>query len=107
MPLEAHFQALFDGSLDAIGIVDDEGRFLDVNPAACQLYELSRERLLERRLTDFFGTADPAAFGDDWSEFLRRGTLKGERVMTLGDRRKIVELSATAHFSPGRHLGIL
>jgi PAS domain S-box-containing protein len=106
MPREDHFQALFDGSLDAIGIVDDEGRFVDVNPAACRLYEMTREQLLQQRL-DFFGGADPESFRSDWSEFLRRGTLEGERVITVGGRQKTVAISATAHFSPGRHLGIL
>lgn len=36
-------QALFDLSIDAIILIDDEGRYVDVNPAATKLFGYSRE----------------------------------------------------------------
>jgi two-component system, cell cycle sensor histidine kinase and response regulator CckA len=101
---ERQFQALFQSALDAMIILDDDARLVDVNPATSQVFDVPRGELLGRRLDDFF--ADPAGFGSRWSTFLRRGTLKAERVLTVGGREFTVELSATAHFTPGRHLVI-
>jgi len=35
--LEARYQALFETTLDGIMIVDDAGRYVDVNPSLCRL----------------------------------------------------------------------
>jgi len=43
---EARFRALFENSLDAIVIADDAGNYVNVNPAACELFGYSREQLL-------------------------------------------------------------
>jgi PAS domain S-box-containing protein len=40
----------------AIAIADDEGRYVDCNPAACALFGLSKEELLRKKVADF---ADP------------------------------------------------
>src|SRR5260370_29434940 len=47
------FRAVFDGALDAMIVTDDEGRFLEANPAACQLYGLPRAELLKRQVVEF------------------------------------------------------
>lgn len=49
---EARYRSLFEGTAEAILILDGEGRFLDANPAAMRLLAYSREELQERRLDD-------------------------------------------------------
>lgn len=46
---------LFEMTFDAIAIVDQEGRFLDVNRATCQLWGLARPELIGQSLRDFVG----------------------------------------------------
>ena len=41
-------QALFDTTLDAILLADDQARYVDANPAACTLLGYDREELLRR-----------------------------------------------------------
>ena len=46
---EEQFRAVFDGAIDAKVVTDDDGRFLEVNPAACELYGCPRAELLKRK----------------------------------------------------------
>src|SRR5258708_25827057 len=50
---EAQYRAVFDLALDAMIVTDDEGRFLEVNPAACELWGLPRQELVRRNIVDF------------------------------------------------------
>ena len=43
------FQAVFDGAFEAMIISNDEGTYIDVNPAACELVGYTRDELLGRR----------------------------------------------------------
>src|SRR5262249_7516803 len=45
---QRRLQALFDTSLDAILMADDQARYVDANPAACALLGYDREELLQR-----------------------------------------------------------
>ena len=40
------FHAVFDGAFEAMLISDDEGRYVDANPAACELFGRTRDELL-------------------------------------------------------------
>ena len=59
-------QAIFSSSREAIFLADSSGRYLDVNPAAEQLFGYSREELLTHsvhKLTAKTATFDPADAG--------------------------------------------
>jgi two-component system cell cycle sensor histidine kinase/response regulator CckA len=102
---ERQLRALFDGALDAMVIVDDEGRCVQPNPAAGGLFGLPREQLVGRPLADFITEAD---LGAAWKEFRREGTTRGEfRVARPDGSIRFVEYSGTADVLPGRHLGVL
>ncbi|MDX2243245.1 MAG: PAS domain S-box protein [Leptolyngbyaceae cyanobacterium bins.302] len=99
-------QALFDSSLDAMLVADDDGYYLDVNPAACELLGLPKEQLLGKQIRDF--SAQEFDFDQMWQAFLHQGQSKGEfEVVRADGTRRIVEYAATANFMPHRHLSVL
>jgi PAS domain S-box-containing protein len=49
---EARFQGLFEGSIDGLLVVDPDGRYLDANPAMCELTGYSRDELREMQTGD-------------------------------------------------------
>lgn len=49
---EEQFRLLFEKSRDAILIADDDGNFLDVNEAACEIFGYPREQMLDMQVTD-------------------------------------------------------
>ena len=99
-------QALFDNALDAVLIMDSDGGFLDVNPAACALLKLSRDQLKGRCGSDV--TETPSEFHEAWRKFLQQGTYRGHHCVLRSDgERRWIDVSATANFIPGRHLAIV
>jgi len=100
------FQALFNQALDAMAIADDQGQYVEVNPAACRLFGVSREELLGCRISDF---ADlEFDFQEAWRMFLEQGQVKGEfRIRRRDGTIREAEYTATANVIPHRHLSIL
>lgn len=100
------WQALFENALDAIAIADDEGRYVDANPAACALFGVSKEELLRSRMADF---ADPALDVERmWQQFLEQGEMSGEFHLRCPDGTvRDTEIAAVANFIPHHHLSIL
>ncbi|MEP6812721.1 MAG: PAS domain S-box protein [Actinomycetota bacterium] len=103
---EQMFRAVFDNAFEAVLLIDDEGRFVDSNPAACSLFGLSRDELAGRPISEF---AEP---GSDIDDLLRglvtHGEGTGARVLVCSDgSRRNIEYSAKAHVLPGRHLAVL
>jgi PAS domain S-box-containing protein len=99
------FRAVFDGALDAMVIADDEGRYVEVNAAACGLYGLGRSALLGHWIGDFAAPGlDVAA---TWAAFRREGRAKGELHIVRPDGRvRELEFAASADFLPGSHLAV-
>jgi PAS domain S-box-containing protein len=103
---EAQLRAIFSSTLDAIVVADNEGRYVDCNPAAEELFGTSREMLLQRGLRDF--AAAPLAAQAAWDEFLRKGTATGTvRLLRADGVAREVEFAATADVLPGRHVSVL
>jgi PAS domain S-box-containing protein len=102
----SQWQALFDHALEAIFIADDEGHYLDANPAACQLLGMARDDLLQCSIADF---ADPDInVAEVWRQSLKQGQMSGElRLYCPNGQIKDTEFNAISHFVPGRHLSIL
>jgi len=102
---EHQWQALFEHALDAIVIADNEGRYVDVNLAACELFGVSREEFLRLSVADF---TDRDLFNAQWQQFLVQGQMSGEFCLHRRDGTlRQTEFAAIANFIPGRHLSIL
>jgi two-component system, cell cycle sensor histidine kinase and response regulator CckA len=99
------FRAVFDGALDAMVIADDEGRYVEVNAAACGLYGLGRSALLGHWIGDFAAPGIDVA--STWAAFRREGRAKGElRIVRPDGRVRELEFAASADFLPGSHLAV-
>jgi PAS domain S-box-containing protein len=103
---ERRFRAVFEGTLDALVVLDDEGRYLDANPAAAELFGLSRAELIGKRVTDF--ASDDLRVEADWSQFLTGPGRRGEYELVRPDgETRTVAVAATPNVRPGRHLAVL
>jgi PAS domain S-box-containing protein len=47
------YRQVFESSGDPIALVEDDGHFLEANPAACRLLGVDREAILRSRITDW------------------------------------------------------
>jgi len=54
---EPHFATLFALSMDAIVLVNEQGQLIDANSAACTLFGLSHNTLIEQCLSNFIAIA--------------------------------------------------
>jgi PAS domain S-box-containing protein len=96
---EQDLRRVLDTALDAHWVVDPEGRFLDLNPAACELTGYTRDELLARRIFDV--VADDAP--EEVSRRIRRIVEEGSGRFDSSVRRKdgtVVRVSVSVRFNP-------
>lgn len=104
--IQNKFRTVFDESSDAMLIANDDGRYVDANQAAGDLFGLSKARLLGRSIEEFA----PCGFDFEiaWSEFRDSGNDRGTFPLLRPDgTERIVEYSAESDIVPGQHLTIL
>lgn len=103
---DRRLRALFECALDAVVILDDQGTFLEANPAAYRLFGLSRETLLGGKIENFIESG--GEFSRLWqhSELLEDTAVELQLICADGDQRDI-ECVVTGSFLPHRHLLVL
>ncbi len=105
---EQKFRAVWDNTLDAMLLVNDEMQYVDANPAACQLYGVTREELLTRAMTDFVTPEKRDSARISLQKLVKRGARKGHFQMTKADYTlHEIEYSAQANILPGLHLSAM
>lgn len=105
---QQNLQALFDNALDAIMLANDDGFYVDANPAACALLGYSLEQLTRMCIWDLVPEYQQSLAQKEWQEFLTGGKLEGE--ITLQDKNGAtveVGFKAVANIIPGLHLSIM
>ncbi|HWP37798.1 MAG TPA: PAS domain S-box protein [Gemmatimonadales bacterium] len=82
---EQEYRMLMDEAVDAIFVVDQDGRYLDVNRRACELTGYTRDELLRLRTADTYveGERDQAAAR--LAELRKGGALSWERLLRRKD----------------------
>jgi PAS domain S-box-containing protein len=105
---EQPFRAVFDNALEAMLIADDDGNYLDANPAACELFGVTRDELLSSNLGRFVEPGHELEQAQAWRAFLDAGEQKGLfRLYRPDGQIRDLEYNARANILPGRHLSIL
>lgn len=91
---EAHYRTIIEHVADAVFVMDRQGRFLDVNPAACALTGYAREELLRLWVADTYPPEDRGVAADEIAAFKISAPLAFDRRMLRKDGLVIlVELS--------------
>ena len=105
----ARYQALFDTTRDAIVLADDQGRFLQVNPAACALLGRTADELLGRTASSLATGQELQQDVDDLrARLLTLGELTGSLIVPRPDGTTVeTEYQAVAGMQPGVHFLIL
>lgn len=104
---EQRLKALFDHSSDGILLADNQGRYIDANPAACRLLGYTREELLQCNHWQLTPNADWNSAKENWQQFLARGLQSGEyQVQRKDGTITEIEFNAVANIEPGVHLSI-
>ena len=103
---ERLFRAVFERAFDAMLIANEAGEYTDVNPAACELFGVSRDELIGCTPLDF---ATPGYDVETaWEAFLQSDRDRGMFPMRRPDGTDLlVEFAATPHILPDRHLAVL
>jgi len=102
---ERYFEALFENAPDAVLVLDNTARFVEVNPAACRLIGLDRCELIGRSVTETIETGTD--FDSSWSKFRREGEYRGQRWLVRPDfARRLIEIRAKTEVFPGQHLAV-
>jgi PAS domain S-box-containing protein len=103
---EYQLRGIFESVLDAITIVDEQGFYVDANPAASRLFKLPYAELIGKHLSHFMETK--LDFKLLWREFQEQKQVTGiTRLICLDGTIRDVEYSAIANFLPGLHLTVL
>jgi PAS domain S-box-containing protein len=87
-------------------ITDDNGRYVDVNPAACELFGRSRSELLGARSGDAAGSVTEEE--QTWRTLATDGSTAGLHTVVRPDGEvRETEFAAKTNVLPGRHLSVL
>lgn len=104
----SRYGAMFEHALDAMLFADDDGRYIDANPAACTLLGYSQDELLQRGVIDITPEGQRPLVPQLWREFIAGGSMAGEYFVQPRSGDPIaVEFRAVANVLPGEHLSIL
>ena len=105
---EQKLRAVFDTALDAIFITDDERRYVDVNPAGCELIGVGRLDLIGRRVDEFLPPQRRQLVQETWDQYVAGGPVREEWETMRPDGTVIIsDASARPHFLPGFHIAFL
>lgn len=97
------YQAAFEEASDAMVIVDSEGRIIEANPAAADVYGVESQQLLGRSIAAFL--PDEFDFEAAWRRFRSRESEHDTVTIVGGDGvERRVEYAGTTDIVPGHHL---
>ena len=101
-------QALFDNATDGIVLTDDQGRYVDANPAACELYGYTREEMVGLAIWDLALPEERQLQEERFKRLLKLGRLSGEAKRVRKDGRIVeLEFRSVARIAPGLHLSTM
>lgn len=104
----SYWRAVFEQSLDAVLVANDQAEYVDANRAAIELLGYSRDELLKLRVPDVAIFADRAAFEGYWQDFLTTKSSEGEITLRRKDGRlRVVDYRSVANVQPGIHVSMI
>lgn len=103
---QERYEASFHGAFEAMVVANDEGRYIEANQSACELFGLEKEELLGRSIEEFL--PEEYDFAAAWRRFEEIKTDKGMLQIVRDDgEKRVIEYAATANIVSGEHLSVL
>jgi len=107
MGWERLFWLVFRRSSNAIMLVDDERRIVEVNEPALALVARSRAELIGKSIVDVIDPSERAESARQWQALLHAGDYTGARDLLRGDGSKVpIDFAARLAAVDGRRLAI-
>lgn len=107
MGWERLFWLVFRRSSNAIMLVDDQRRIIEVNEPALALVARSRADLIGTSIVEVIDPSERAESAREWQVFLRSGEYTGERDLLRADGSKVpIDFAARLAAVDGRRLAI-
>ena len=104
---QARLTAIFQHALNAILLAGDDGRYIDVNPAACTLLGYSHDELVGRQVAELV-VPERTDTPTTWAKFRQSGSARGRVRLRRQDGSEVEALyNAVANVLPGVHLSVL
>ena len=105
---DTSFRSIFAASLDAMLIAGADGAIIAGNPVARRVLGCDDAALLQLHF-DRLLPADTsgASATEAWQRLMLAGQWRGEGRLQVGEELRVLDVSATAHLTPGRHLIII
>ena len=105
---ETRYRNLFEQSQDAIIIFDDNGKILDANKAAGEIYAFKANKIEKYNLSDLVQPKEKAELMVNLNRFLEEGEMKGKyRFIDKFLSIRYIEYQAKANYLPGNHLAVI
>ena len=102
---DTSFRSIFAASLDAMLIADARGKVVSSNPAARRLLSRSEGDVAAMEFAHFFSAGSRIASpAESWQRLMTDGQWRGEGRLLVGDTVRVLDVAASAHITPGRHL---
>jgi two-component system, LuxR family, sensor kinase FixL len=102
---ERRCRAMFENTLDGLLVLNDDGRIVDANPAACHKLCTDSHTLRGKHLADLVVRRNGQTPVATWSDFFAPGKNRGECLLVRDNGTPAdFEYRAAASFSPGLHL---
>ncbi|MED1738999.1 PAS domain S-box protein [Bacillus swezeyi] len=90
------YELMFNGTLDAIFILDQQMKIVQANDAACNILQSHKKNLLNRSALDFLHAIPPDEVNQNIHRFLERGYTKKEVAIRLDNGSvKYIEFTAS------------
>ncbi|WP_165930053.1 PAS domain S-box protein [Flavobacterium caseinilyticum] len=101
----AKFKNYIENAPDGVFVLDEEGKYIDVNPAATALTGYSKEELLTMKFGDLSQIASLPDYYDEFRNLLNRGIAKKEITSIHKDGRTLNLSVEAVKISENRFLG--
>ncbi|GIN66194.1 PAS domain S-box protein [Bacillus sonorensis] len=89
------YELMFNGTLDAIFILDQQMNIVQANDAACNILQSKKKNVLNRSALDFLHAVPPEELHQNVHRFLERGYAKKEAAIRLDNGSvKYIEFTA-------------
>ena len=103
--IEARFRAFVDHATDALVLLDNTGRVIDVNQSTCESLGYTREEMLGMTPADFDVQATPAFTRDLAARFVREDTFSFDSILRRKDGSTFpVEVRMRQFWEGGRRI---